>query len=229
MRRTLAGVGATALIGWAMFASHPVWAYPSFAKQTKAACTACHTGPAGGAELTAAGKAYAADAAKAEIPKDTKVAEYVGSNKCKMCHLKQHKASLETDHFSKAWKSLVDADEKTTAEMAAKLKVEVKGPASKADACVGCHVTGFQLAGGYPAADEAKNAALQGVTCESCHGPGSVHVAAPMADKKKTINKAVTAKMCTQCHTPEMSPKFDFDEYKAKGVHKVAAAAKTSG
>jgi hypothetical protein len=228
MRRPLAVIGATALIGWAMFVSHPVWAFPSLARQTKAACTACHANPAGGAELTAAGKAYVADAAKAEVPKDTKVIEYVGSNKCKMCHLKQHKAWGETDH-AKAMKTLVDADEKTTAEMAAKLKVEVKGPAAKADACLGCHVTGFQLAGGYPAADEAKNAALETVTGESCHGPGSAHVAAPMADKKKMINKNTGAKLCTQCHTPEMSPKFNFDEYKAKGVHKVAAAAKTSG
>ena len=83
---------------------------------------------------------------------------------------------------------------------------------------------------GYPAADSTKNAGLQVVGCEVCHGPGAKHVAAPMAEKKKSIVKG-TEKLCRQCHTPEASPKFIFEEFKKKGVHAVAAPApaKTSG
>jgi mono/diheme cytochrome c family protein len=84
---------------------------------------------------------------------------------------------------------------------------------------VRCHVTGYELAGGYPAADSVKTAALSGVGCESCHGPGSLHVAAPAADKKKATYKTVSAAMCTQCHTPAINPDFKYEEMVKKGVH----------
>ena len=197
------------------------WAYPEFARQSKLACVTCHANPAGGADFTDAGKAYKADMTKAPAAAAVKAAEYVGVNKCKMCHLKQYKAWQETKHAS-ALVFLQKADAKAAADMAARLKVELKGPAAQNDACVTCHVTGFKLAGGYPAADSAKTAGVSNVTCESCHGPGSLHVAAAMADKKKLINKAVTANMCTQCHTAVMSPAFKFEEYKLRGVHAVA-------
>jgi hypothetical protein len=199
------------------------WAFPEFARQSKLACAACHSNPAGGADLSDAGKVYKADMTKAPAAAAAKAAEYVGVNKCKMCHLKQYKAWRETKH-SNALVNLQKADAKAAGDMAARLKVELKGPAAQNDACVTCHVTAFHLAGGYPAADSAKTAAVSNVTCESCHGPGSLHVAAAMADKKKSINKAVTANMCMQCHTPAMSPAFKFEEYAKRGVHVVAAA-----
>ena len=224
MRRTWVAVGVLLAAAWVVAASHPAWGFPAFARQTKAACEACHANPAGGVELTAVGKAFKEDH-KAAVPTDAKANEYVGSAKCRMCHSKQHKAWMATPHAS-AWKALAGADEKKVAEMAAKGKIEAKAPATESDACVTCHVTGFHLAGGFPAADSTKNAALENVTCEACHGPGSRHVAASMADKKKMIN-VPGEKLCRQCHTPEFSPKFNFEEFK-KRVHP-AEAAKTSG
>ncbi len=199
-----------------------LWAFPEVARQTKAACASCHANPAGGADLTDAGKAWKAES-KAPSAAPAKAAGYIGNTKCKMCHIKQHKAWAETPH-AKAFGNLQTADPSAAAEMATKLKIELKGSPAATDACVKCHVTGFQLAGGYPAADSAKTVALAAVSCESCHGPGSLHVAAPMADKKKFINKAVTANMCTQCHTAVISPKFDFVEM-SKKVHPVPKAA----
>ena len=230
MRRKSLVVGLLAAGVGLSLALH-AWAFPEVARQTKLACATCHTNPAGGAELTEPGKAFKADATKVPAAGAAKAAEYVGSAKCKMCHGKQHKAWLETPHAI-ALASLQKMDEKVAAEMAAKFKVEIKGSAVQTAGCVGCHVTGYQLAGGYPAADSAKAAAVSGVSCESCHGPGSLHVAAPMADKKKFTNKSVTAKMCTQCHTPVASPAFKFEEYVKRGVHAVPAAApapKTGG
>lgn len=224
MRRTWAVLGTLLVGGWAIIASHPAWAFPAFARETKAACAACHANVAGGADLTAAGKAFQADHAKAPAA-ETKATDYVGMNKCKMCHSKQYKAYQTTEH-AHAMKSLATAGEKEIADRAAALKVELKGHPNESADCVKCHVTGFQLAGGYPAADSTKSASLENVTCESCHGPGGKHVTAAMADKKKTINVNVTEKMCRQCHTPEMSPKFNFEEYHKKGVHQVE---KTSG
>jgi cytochrome c554/c'-like protein len=195
------------------------WAFPEAARQTKLACATCHVIPAGGADLTDAGKAYKADMTKVPAAGAAKAAEYVGINKCKMCHIKQYKAWQGTPH-SMALANLAKADEKTAAEVAAKLKVELKGSPVQTEGCVTCHVTGMKLAGGYPAADSAKTAAVSNVTCEACHGPGSLHVAAAMADKKKFINKAVGANLCMQCHTSVMSPAFKFDEFKLR-VHPV--------
>lgn len=225
MRRALAVVGTLLMGGWALFTSHQVWAFPTLARQTKAACAACHANPAGGAELTEAGKAFKKNP-KAAVPTEAKSNEYVGADRCTSCHYKQHKGWEATAHAS-AWKTLATADEKAVARMAGLLKIEVKGHASETDACVECHVTGFRLTGGYPAADSARNAGLQNVTCESCHGPGGRHVTARLAEKKKMINRG-SENMCRSCHTPAISPKFDFEEYKKKGTHLVEEA-KTSG
>ena len=198
-----------------------LWAYPETARQNKgAACANCHANVAGGPVLSAAGTAFKTDG---KVPAAAaKTAEYVGVNKCKTCHAKQHKAWAETPH-AKAWAGLKNATAEKTAAMAAAFKVEIKGSPTTTEGCVTCHVTGFQLAGGYPQADSTKAAQLVNVTCESCHGPGSLHVSAPMATKKEFIAKA-TEKMCRQCHTPAASPKFDFAEYSKRGVHAVAAA-----
>ena len=208
------------MVALGVAAATQLWAYPEVARQTKAACATCHVNVAGGADLSEAGMTYKVGG-KAPAAGSVKSADYVGVGKCRMCHIKQHKAWLETAH-ARAWATLTSGDPKKIADVAAALKVEVKGSPSTTDDCVRCHVTGFQLAGGYPQADSTKAAALVNVTCESCHGPGSLHVSAPMAEKKKLINKP-TENMCKQCHTAVTSPKFAFAEYVKKGVHAVPA------
>ena len=194
-----------------------LWAYPENARQTKRACAACHTNPAGGAELTEGGKAYQA---KKKIPADatTKKAGYVGSARCRSCHVGQHQAWSETPH-SRALAKLASADSAAIAGMAAKLKVKLEHPPVQTEACVVCHVTGFKLAGGYPGADSAATASLSAVGCESCHGPGSVHVTSAFSGKKTTIVRAVSEKVCTQCHTEQTSPGFDFGDMMMIGAH----------
>ena len=46
--------------------------------------------------------------------------------------------------------------------------------------------------------------------CESCHGPGSLHVENPSPD---TITGKPGEKVCVTCHNPENSPHFDFATY----------------
>lgn len=216
-------VSAALTIALGLFVVSMASGFPKVARATKMSCATCHANVAGGADLTDAGKAYKADATK--VPAASVAgADYLGANKCRMCHMKQAKAWAETPH-AKALSLLTTADPKVVAEIAAKLKVEVKGPADKSEACIGCHVTGFQLAGGYPGADSTKTEQLSNVTCEACHGPGGKHTTAPAAEKKKFIAGAVSEAMCRSCHTPEMSPKFNYEEYKKKGVHTVPAAA----
>ena len=50
--------------------------------------------------------------------------------------------------------------------------------------CVGCHVTGYNQPGG---ATVVQNQGLTDVGCESCHGPGSLHVADHDVDADKNV------------------------------------------
>lgn len=196
-------------------------AFPSHSRATQAACVSCHTGPAGGAELTAAGKAFQAKPAQAPPPSTG--ATYVGSEKCRACHPAEHQSWSATAHAT-ALDTLRLADSRTAAAIAAKLKIKLAASPLATDACVTCHVTGHRLPGGYPAPDSARNAALAAVGCESCHGPGSRHLTSRLAEKKSTIHGAVSEKTCVSCHTAAVSPDFDYAEFRRRGVHALKAA-----
>jgi hypothetical protein len=157
-------------------------------------------------------------------PEGVKGAQYVGSSKCRPCHLKEYKSWLETRH-AHALENLGKADAQAVKAWAAKLKVQPKGPPDKADECVVCHTTGFQLAGGYPAADAAKNASLGFVGCESCHGAGGRHATAAKTEKKRTIQKGTGEAVCKRCHTAAVDPKFVMAADRTRGVHAVQADA----
>lgn len=77
--------------------------------------------------------------------------------------------------------------------------------------CIGCHVTGWERPGGV--CDVAHVEGRKDVTCESCHGPGSLHVAAPQAAK---LPAQVPESTCRSCHTPENSTAFDYATYLPK-------------
>lgn len=78
--------------------------------------------------------------------------------------------------------------------------------------CVGCHVTGWRQPQGVCRIDET--AGREEVGCESCHGPGSAHLANPV---KGTIARPERKKeVCVGCHDLENSPHFDFDTWLPK-------------
>ena len=154
----------------------------------------------------------------AAFPAEATTAEYVGSAKCKLCHSAEFKAWEETTHAN-AFTNLKAGDQKDVVRVAQRMKVTLTGPAFESAACVICHVTGYGLAGGYPATGGENTAAVAAVGCESCHGPGSLHVSAPKAEKKKFTSKTVPAKLCLQCHTPAVSPEFNYEEMLQKGAH----------
>jgi hypothetical protein len=84
---------------------------------------------------------------------------YVGSEKCKKCHEDAYDTWKKTPH-SRAYRDLVAA----------------RGPSNRQfDAeCIVCHTVGFGRQGGFT--DAVKTPHLENVGCESCHGPGSLHV-----------------------------------------------------
>lgn len=60
-------------------------------------------------------------------------------------------------------------------------------------ACAKCHAT---EAGTYTQTIHSQ----QGVTCESCHGPGSIHAANPQTTNILTYPNITRAEVCSQCH-----------------------------
>ncbi len=88
---------------------------------------------------------------------------YVGSESCKTCHKAEYEKWEKTPHGH-----AMDTLEKVA-----------KRPALRQfdGECVQCHSVGFHHPSGYT--DATKTPYLKHVGCESCHGPGSGHSAAP--------------------------------------------------
>lgn len=151
---------------------------------------------------------------------------YVGSTKCKKCHLKEFKSWSETK-MAKAFEALkpgVNADKKKAA------KLDPNKDYTADAKCVGCHVTGQGKNGGF--VDITSTPDLAGVGCEACHGPGGTYIQKPyMTLENKEYKKAelvavgmvgeVTKEQCVPCHN-EKSPffkAFDFEARKKDGLH----------
>jgi len=135
-------------------------------------------------------------AAQAEPPPPPEAGKprYVGEGACAKCH-KQAAAFWQTTHHASAWKTLVAVDKQYDYD------------------CVGCHVTGWQAAGGSHLASVEK-LGLTSVQCEVCHGPGSKHVDEAGMDAPLTLIKSPPADLCaTRCHTKEHSDTFALDAY----------------
>lgn len=77
--------------------------------------------------------------------------------------------------------------------------------------CIGCHVTGYQQPGGATASEHAH---LEGVGCESCHGPGSAHADNP--GPSGSISRAVAEPVCTRCHDAQRGDGFAYSRARGR-------------
>lgn len=132
--------------------------------------------------------------------------KYIGAAKCKMCHNKADKG----EQYNK-W----------AAGPHAKAMASLKGAEASDPKCLKCHAT----AGHIPASANGGIKADEGVSCESCHGPGSVYKSATiMKSREMSLAKGLILpeeKVCKQCHNQE-SPHykgFNYKEYVAKIAH----------
>lgn len=132
--------------------------------------------------------------------------KYIGAPKCKMCHNKPDKG----EQYNK-W----------AAGPHAKAMESLKGDEAKDPKCLKCHSTAASVDKSLLAGIKVE----EGVSCESCHGPGSVYkTASLMKDRAKSMEKGLilpTEQVCKQCHNEE-SPTFkgfNFKEYVAKIAH----------
>ena len=148
---------------------------------------------------------------------------FVGSEVCADCHTIAAARWKETPH-SHALGSLVDPMERS------------ETPRHFDPECISCHVTGWEsqrhlpYVSGYVGLDESP--LLHDVGCESCHGPGSAHVAAEngeeQVDEAELIRRQKQMRLpltkaesrCILCHDLDNSPDFDFNEYWKEVVHK---------
>jgi hypothetical protein len=156
---------------------------------------------------------------------------YVGTRKCKICHIKQAKSWAKTK-MANAYDLLkpgVRAEQKT------KVGLEAEKDYTTDAECLPCHTTGYGKKGGFVSLEETPQ--LVGVSCEMCHGAGSEYIKKQyMSNDNKNYKRAkvvevglvspVTGDRCTAlCHN-EKSPFFNADEpfvfekRKDEGTHK---------
>jgi hypothetical protein len=135
----------------------------------------------------------AANLARAEPPPvaPPERAAFVGDAACAGCH-KPATAFWKTTVHARAWKTIVD-DRKTGFPD-----------------CVSCHVTGYGEVGGSSLGHTQR---LTNVQCETCHGPGSLHVKAEGLEEPPAVKLATPQSTCERCHNEKHSDTFEFAAY----------------
>ena len=127
------------------------------------------------------------------VPGVRTAASYVGTETCVSCHPGAAAVWEKSTHahaFAPLLERQADADPK----------------------CVGCHTVGFGSASGYRR--EFGSARLVQAGCESCHGPGSLHIRQQAGDTSINFTfRPLAAGDCKQCHYGEFSRPFDWDEF----------------
>lgn len=143
--------------------------------------------------------------------------KYIGAAKCKICHIskgKQYQMWAGTAH-AKAFETL-----KTGAALKIAGQRKISNPSSDAR-CLKCHSTGA-------AVDASLKAGItneEGVSCESCHGPGSNYKAPViMRNRCEAMKKGLIIpdeKLCRKCHNAEAPVQnvFDYKTANAKIIH----------
>ncbi|MDB6125958.1 MAG: cytochrome [Pedosphaera sp.] len=127
------------------------------------------------------------------VPGVKVTAAYVGSQNCVECHKTAAKVWQESGH-AEAMNTLINRS---------------------ADAdpnCIACHTVGFGSPSGYRREFAGKK--LVDVGCESCHGPGSLHVEQRQKQLPITFKfRPLGAGDCQKCHFGEFSRPFDWNRF----------------
>lgn len=169
-------------------------------------------------------------------------AEYVGSNKCKICHKKE-----KMGEQYQVWEAGPHASSFETLKGEEAIKIAkdmgITEAPDQAPACLICHVSGWDTPSGYklkvdPLDKKAvkKNTDLARIGCEACHGAGSNYkskkkMAAIRAGELKACDfglDEIVAETCSGCHnsdSPTYKP-FTFDERVKDIVHPIPDSPK---
>lgn len=145
--------------------------------------------------------------------------KYIGADKCKTCHNKpatgdQYGQWIKTLH-AKSLRSLTSQESLDYAK-----KNGIADP-SKDEKCLKCHSTFHSV----PASLRGGITATEGVSCESCHGPGSSYKSPSiMKNRELSIKNGLilpTKEVCLKCHNKEnpFYKEFNFETALAKVSH----------
>jgi hypothetical protein len=104
---------------------------------------------------------------------------YLGVEKCTPCHAEERAFWDKTPH-ARAYATLDRQHKQFNLD------------------CVSCHVTGYDKPGGSTVTHVAD---LKSVQCETCHGPGSRHVADP-GNAALIVKKPARSLCAPACHHP---------------------------
>jgi hypothetical protein len=119
---------------------------------------------------------------------------YLGLGNCIRCHADAFRIYAGTKH-ARAYETL-----------ASQFK-------QRDSSCISCHSTGYGKRGGYTGSRIIGSPVdLVEVQCEACHGPGAEH-------KRDGTYASRASESCTQCHTKEQDPTFDFSRAWRKIAH----------
>jgi hypothetical protein len=144
---------------------------------------------------------------------------YIGAAKCKMCH-NSEKAGFQYKIWSESLhaKALVSLGNEKSLEYAK--KNGITDPTKEAK-CLKCHST-------YHSVDKNSIETMlptEGVSCESCHGPGSAYKTNTIMKSREMSMKngliLPTKEVCEKCHNkdnPFYKP-FNYDEAVKKIAH----------
>jgi hypothetical protein len=148
-----------------------------------------------------------AEAAAAHAARGQEPAYEGGRTACRRCHLREFNSWRRTPHAN-AYETL-PAENRTNPD------------------CVKCHVTGYGHASGFTSIEATPD--LANVTCEVCHGPGSLYKDEElMKDRDAAIAAGLvipTESTCVQCHnseSPTFPGTFDFASMVEAGVHEIS-------
>lgn len=125
---------------------------------------------------------------------------YVGAEACEPCHGDQYTSFKTYSSKARSWNSLEKMLPKLT-------PAEIRG-------CFACHTTGYGQPGGFVSLEQTP--ALANISCEACHGPGSVHVESAEASD---IRRTPDLKSCVVCHNAERVRNFNFKPMLYHGGH----------
>jgi hypothetical protein len=130
-------------------------------------------------------------AAQPPDPAEPGRAHFSGDASCVRCHKASARFYKKTRH-AHAWKTL-----------------QVVNKTAHHD-CVSCHVTGYGEVGG---SSVGFTKGLENVQCETCHGPGSIHVEKRGLEKPLAIKTQTPEAVCTHCHNEKHSDTFQYQAY----------------
>jgi YVTN family beta-propeller protein len=137
--------------------------------------------------------------------------KYVGAFQCVSCHNKSDTGQIFSQwHQSKHAMAYVTLSSDRAKKIAAEMGV--KESAQTSNLCLECHTTGNLKTGSFSNSFDI----VQGVQCESCHGPANRHIelmshtGQPITDH--TQLGEVNEETCTSCHTKNIhGHTFDYN------------------